>query len=270
MDCKEAEELLPAYALNALSVQEMVLVEAHLETCTWCAPLYWEHVQVAAVLAQSVEPLQPPHGLKSRILKAVEEQDRQRHRPERPIFTPGRLVRGAVGSIAILLLVAVTVIGIRTSLQIEDLQQENVDLAGGVFQNALYDEKLMDMAMEQRFVSYIMASADKRVSYLQAGETVPRAQGMLIIASQGGTGILMANGLEPSSQANDYHVWLTKDGQRLGVGRLSVDETGWGVLTLWPAQPITLFEKVWVTEELPQASAGDADRTVLWGNISTR
>ena len=73
MNCREAEELLPAYALNALGAEESALVEEHLDTCPWCPTLLREHAEVAAALAQAAEPFQPPPGLKDGAMKAAGE-----------------------------------------------------------------------------------------------------------------------------------------------------------------------------------------------------
>ena len=263
MDCREAEELLPAYALNALSPDEITLVEAHLDRCPWCKTLLREQVQVAAALAQVAEPFELPQKLRASTLKAAKEQVRHRRAPRGQLHTSGRLVMGVAASVAILLLAAVTAITVRTSGQINDLKEENADMMAHVSELSGKDQKLVDMLMEQRSLNYILASDDKQVLSLQGSESVPQAQGVLMIAVRSGSAILMANGLEPSSGDQAYHVWLKKDDYRATVGRLSVDETGWGVLTMWPEQPITFFQHVWVTKD--DAPTGS---TVLWGSIA--
>ena len=267
MDCKEAEESLPAYALNALSPQEEALVEEHLDICPWCSTLLREHMQVAAALAQASERFQPSQELKDSTMRAAGEQLRQPRRPRRPLPIVGHLALGAVASIAVLLLAAVMAIGVLMYNQIDDLEQENSKLATQLSQLAGEDEKLIKMLLDQRSVSYVMASPDKQVLPLQGGEEVPKAEGMLMITARGGTGILMAKGLEPSSEDKTYHVWLEEDGQHVIVGLLSVDEGGWGVISLWPDQPITLFQQVGVTAGPAQDSAGPTTKPVLWGAI---
>ena len=287
MDCGEAEELIPAYALNALSQQEATLLEEHLDSCHWCVALLREHVQVAAALAQAADRVQPPQDLRERTMRAARAPLRQAQTSRRPFFAPKHLVQAAAASIVILLLAGVLAIGFRMSDQIDDLQQENFELVGRMSDQindlqqenselvgrvsalALEEGKLHDMLTEQRYMSYFAASADKQV-FLQGGEGVPTAQGMLVIAAQGGTGLLMAKGLEPSWGEEAYHVWLSKNGQRVTVGRLAVDDTGWGILTLWPEQPITLFQQVWVTEGPVLGSDTPGGSTVLWGTIVSR
>ena len=298
MDCKEAEELLPGYALNALSPHETALVEAHLETCHLCTALLREHLVVASYLAQAAERLEPPERLKRSTMKAVGKHARRPEGSRRLLLAPPRLVLASAALVTVLLLAAVITIGLRMSGQIDDLQHENSELAAQLSQMAVEDEKLVNMFaeqrqensklaaqlsqmahedeklvnmfVEQRTVSYVMAAPDKVVMPLQGVQRASKAEGMLMIASEGGSGVLMAKGLEPSSLDTTYHVWLSKDGQRVTVGRLYVDDTGWGIFTLWPDQPITLFQEVGITEQ-PVQGAADPDRSpVLWGTIAAR
>ena len=265
MDCKKAEELLPSYALNALSEQETVLVEAHLTTCHWCSTLLREHLQVAAVLAQAAEHSELPQGLKRRTLRAVESQRRKEQRKAGPTVAAGRWLLGATASLVVLLLAAGIGISIHMSRQIDDLRNENTELASRLAQG---DENLVNMFLEQRFVSYVMASPDKQVLSLQGVRGVPEAQGVLMIAAQGDIAILMARGLEPSSGDDGYQVWLSKDGQSDVMGSLSVDQRGWGVLMLWADQPITSFQTVEVTKDMDEDSATSTDRRlVLWSTL---
>ena len=270
MDCKEAEELLPSYALNALSPEEAAQVEAHLDTCHWCAALFREHVHVASALAQAAKHLEPPEELKKRTMRAAGKFAAHRQSPGMRPLPLTRLVLGAAATIVVLLLAAVVSVGLRMSNQIDDLQVENSALTTQLSELAKEDKKLVDMFEEQRSVSFIMATPDKQVMSLQGDRRDSKAQGMLMISAQGGSGILMAKGLEPSSVDKAYYVWLRKNGQRVTMGQLYVDDTGWGVLSLWPDQPITLFQQVRVTEQPAQGTA-DPDRSpVLWGTIATR
>ena len=64
--CETAEKQLQAYVDRALSREEVVLIEAHLETCERCRncyqlePVVWQHVKLACS-----EPC--PDSLKTRL-----------------------------------------------------------------------------------------------------------------------------------------------------------------------------------------------------------
>jgi anti-sigma-K factor RskA len=69
MNCEQVAELLPAYALHAVSEEERAEIEAHLETCDLHAEaLAFE--RVAARLPDAIEEREPPADLRARILAA--------------------------------------------------------------------------------------------------------------------------------------------------------------------------------------------------------
>jgi len=71
MNCEQAEELLGAYALDALPDDEAAAVRAHLSTCEEHAAKARELRVVASALAETVEPMEPPAGLRSQIAGAI-------------------------------------------------------------------------------------------------------------------------------------------------------------------------------------------------------
>lgn len=64
------QELLGAYALDAVDPEERARVEAHLPSCQWCRAEVAEHHEVAGLLAR-IDGVAPPH-LWDRIESAVE------------------------------------------------------------------------------------------------------------------------------------------------------------------------------------------------------
>ncbi len=66
LSCDEVEELLPAYALDALSADERAAVDEHLATCAKHADLA-SFRSVAAVLPLASGEMEPPVGLLNRI-----------------------------------------------------------------------------------------------------------------------------------------------------------------------------------------------------------
>lgn len=268
MDCKAAEELLPSYALNVLSEQEAALVEAHLTTCHWCSSLLREHLQVAAALAQGAERSQLPQGLKGRTMRAVEAQRRKSRSKSGPVIlgrAPARWLVGAAASLAIVLLATSIGISIQMSHQVDDLQDKNAGLASQLAQG---DERLANLLLELRSMSYIVASPDKQVLPLQGVREDPEAEGVLMIGDQGDVAVLMARGLEPSSGDDGYQVSLKKDGQPVVVDSLQVDENGWGILMLWADQPITSFQTVEVTKDMEEGiNTSTRRRPVLWSTL---
>ncbi len=165
MDCKSAEELLPAYALSALSVEEAALVEEHLETCPWCPPLLRDHLLVPAALAQVAESVELPPGLKMRTMKAVEGQAKRSRRRESPIFAAGGLLVGATAAVGVLFLASVIAVGVHMSNQMDDLREENSELTGSVLQ---LSNQIQSMQTENSALTGSVLQLSSRMEGMQA------------------------------------------------------------------------------------------------------
>lgn len=70
MNCEELNELAGAYALYALSADEMEAVQAHLAGCSKHAEIA-DFVAVAALIAIEAPEMDPPPALKTRFMDAV-------------------------------------------------------------------------------------------------------------------------------------------------------------------------------------------------------
>lgn len=81
---EEIQELLGAYALDAVDADEAAAVEAHLQTCPRCAAEVADHREVAAMMAYSGAPA--PEGVWTKIVEALEEPPPEMNLP---ISAPG-------------------------------------------------------------------------------------------------------------------------------------------------------------------------------------
>jgi anti-sigma-K factor RskA len=84
----EIEELLGAYALDALDADEQALVTAHLPTCARCRAEVEEHREVAALLAHTGEPA--PVGIWDRIAESLDDTPPELALPPAPAPSPFR------------------------------------------------------------------------------------------------------------------------------------------------------------------------------------
>jgi anti-sigma-K factor RskA len=71
MNCEQAEELLGAYAVDALSDDEAQQLRTHIATCADHAARAAEMRALASQLAETVEPVAPPAQLRTRVLTAI-------------------------------------------------------------------------------------------------------------------------------------------------------------------------------------------------------
>lgn len=71
MTCDNARDLAPGFVLGALSPDEASDVRAHLATCEQEHPEFAELGGVVPYLAESLDPVEPPAELRSRLLAAA-------------------------------------------------------------------------------------------------------------------------------------------------------------------------------------------------------
>ena len=157
MNCKDMEALIPAYALDALSPEEEQAVERHMDGCSWCSGQARIQKDVVAALSLAVEQNPPP----SRVLAAVKRRMAEAAAPPAPERPPSRFRRRPLSMIgafvyagalmALLLLGGVLAFTVRTSGQMDNLQETNAELTQQVSHlqqdnSALSDElsRLMD------------------------------------------------------------------------------------------------------------------------------
>jgi anti-sigma-K factor RskA len=71
LTCEEARALMGSYALGATSAAEDVAMRAHLGGCAACRMEAAAVLRVTRMLSLDVDPVDPPAGLRQRILNAV-------------------------------------------------------------------------------------------------------------------------------------------------------------------------------------------------------
>lgn len=195
------EELLGAYAIDAVDDVDRQAVEAHLAECPRCRAEVDQHREVAAHLAQSGAPA--PEGLWDRIaasldavepppLRLVIDQSSSTGRRARPsgMRRYGPALGAAAAAVAV---VALSVSSIRQQDRINELEA-----ASGV-----------SAAANQAF-----ADPDARVAELAGpdGEVLVRAAVL-----DDGTGFLLAGSL-PSLEGGTYQLWGATAGELVSLG----------------------------------------------------
>ena len=88
-----------------------------------------------------------------------------------------------------------------------------------------------------------------------------------MIERSGQRAILMVSNMEYPSRVRSYHVWLVRDGIRIPMGTLKVDDTGWGTLDIIPPEPMFMFDWVNLTEGTPDGIISAQDKMVLHSKI---
>lgn len=206
----EIEELLGAYALDAVDAEEADLVEVHLRECARCRDEVVQHREVAAALAHAGSSA--PQNLWSRIAANLEEAppalDMARvvplpaapagRTPRRRRSVPVRmaaLVAAMAAAVIAVLGVEVNRLDSRTDSLAAALQRQGLDQAA---QAALFDDSARRVDLR---------SADK-VVFAQA------------VVRSSGEAYLVRNNLPALPDDRTYQLWAIVDEKPVSVGVL--------------------------------------------------
>ncbi|MBI4203133.1 MAG: anti-sigma factor [Chloroflexi bacterium] len=263
MNCSTIQDLLPSYALGALEPSEREAVEAHLPLCSECVVIARDYLQAAASLSTAQVEVEPPSGLKERILRQIARMPQQLPMFAMSGITGYRIGRWTLPSIfhwatpaaaALSLLFAGALL-----LTVGDMQEEMRLLRS---ESELMEEKIL----EQRELAYFSSTPGVDTVMLESDSTQGRVKGMMLVNKDRTWGMLLSQGLEHRGGMG-YQLWLIKDGQRVSGGTFYVDETGWAVFYVRFPQPLTQFNSIGVTMEPLEGSPGPTSSAVLSARI---
>lgn len=207
------EELLGAYALDAVDDDERAAVEAHLATCPRCRAEVDSHREVAAHLAAGAPA---PEGLWDRIAEALEGETPpplrlviDRDVPVAPADQPGAEVvrlrpRQRIGVLAAAAAAVVAIVGLSISSINQQDRIDDMEAAQGLEQAALD----------------AFAAPDARLADLTGEDgTVIRA-----VVLPDGTGYLLADDL-PDVGDRIYQLWGATGDHVVSLGPMGSDPT---------------------------------------------
>ena len=211
IDCETVDELAPAYAIDAVSVDETRAISAHLDRCDRPHAETHALIAAAALVPETLEPVAPSTGLRGRLMATIDATP-QEHRPAAvpaPVVSlePARLpwwrfgaLPSAIAAIAAVALAAAVGLGAwNISL--------NQQLADG------------DAAL------HAVAAAD--AAYVAEGDA---GRGWVI--ESGDHAMFMADGLAELAAGELYEFWLIDaDGTAVAAGTLT-DADGMALVTL--------------------------------------
>ena len=281
------------YVLGSLEEDERDAFEAHLEGCLPCVQAVAYFLQAGLALADAVPQVSAPQRIGNRVLESVEELP--------PIFRPsdGEGALKKVGSeaptrftlstfamplaatIVVGLLTASLIMNVVTTSRLNTLQQERLETnsrleqleAGlasastGVSQLAVEGQQT-DSALKQVMeTSYLMARPFTQPLLLSPTDGNSESEGVLLVTGDGRKAILMLANMEPPQPSQAFNVWLSRNGQHLPVGQISVDSSGWGTMALDPPESLYGFDWMNLTVDKPQSGAGSGEEMVLQTRI---
>ena len=201
----EIEEVLGAYALDAVEPDEAAMVEAHLGECPRCASEVAGHREVAATLAHGGSPA--PEGLWQRIAGALEEAppalDLARVAPQKPRFHRAelRLTLGLVAAAAVLT-------GVLGVLVVR--QQERIDDLTAMMRQRALEQAAASASADARAQRVTLRSEDGNI-YAEA------------VMQPTGSGYLVRHNLPRLPDDRTYQLWGRVGDRTVSLGVLGPD-----------------------------------------------
>jgi anti-sigma-K factor RskA len=215
MNCEEADELLGAYATDALPDEDMRRVREHLRGCERHAREAEELRAVTSRLSALVEPVQPPAALRSRVLDAIastpqEAAPAQTATIVRPVAR--RESRAPVQARPGGARERVTWGGSRFRATWGALAAVLVLAVGGLLAwNIALMNRLDDRDDPARFASRASAVASLRTSD-------GASAGAVVYFDDEGKVAVLASDVEDPGDGRTYQMWVIRDGQPESLG----------------------------------------------------
>jgi hypothetical protein len=258
------EELLPAYALNALDERERLLVERALES----DPRYWTKLEGYLEAVAAIAPSEPaeaaPPGVRTRVLRAVWAPPKEaegmatRVRPRIPIAFLG------IAAAWLFALIGLGAVETMNAQRVRDLKEDLDTLAA---ENQRQEERLRSQA---ELTTFAVQPGVSQASMVAEREPDPPKQPPMgyVYTSTDGKQVLWAMNLDPAQEGFVYRVWLSEGtGETYPMATFTVGEDGQAFVPMWLSDQHQ--GPLWITVHLEPASAGATplgDR-ILWGRL---
>ena len=256
----EAQDLIAAYALGALSPREMAQVEKHAERCAQYASELREAMEAAGTLALVVPQQDPPPILRARIMHHIRSERRPEPRPFWRLPRGWRLAAAGVVGIGLAALLGTTLF---LSLRVSDLQDQSQELEQMALAQEEQSDRLAVALDEQRALGYLMTIPNKIVYTSQDSSMIPTARGMVMATPDKRWGFLVSEGLEALPEGQGYQAWWITNDRRISAGLFTADEYGWAQLLLDPLHPEGKVMGISITVEPDTGSSAPTTPAVL-------
>lgn len=244
---------IPAYALDCLDEEEASQVEAHLAVCDGCQAELEDYQATASHLGLVAPQVQPPPHLKASILRGVEHLQTGQGKTRQKIGAPGFWLRLKIPVLE----------GLYRSLA------SSVRNTGPIWVGvslllliALAASNLVWWNQVKR-----VQSSEFHLVALKGTDSAPNASGIVVISQEGMAGTLIVDGLPALATAQQYQLWLVRDGKRVSGGLFYVGQNGYGMLAVQAPGSLLNFSSFGITIEPSGGSPGPTGAKVLGGNL---
>ena len=270
------DDVLEAYALDALEDLEALQIESHLEGCERCRLAVAGLHHAVSFLGQSVTQRQPSPALLLRLRRALgPPATAASTREVRPTWrwfrTPAvRFLVPSAAAIVVALFSLAVVMNVGLSNRTGELERENSTLTAQIAVSTEHDSNMAETVQQLRVASQWLANPENLSMNLTPPGGDGTSSGVLVVDRDGSRAMLLLAGMEGSGQPADYEVWLMRGDDKVLAGTLQVDAEGWGAVTIEPAESVYSFDRVGLTEEMESSTNARASIMVLEGAIAGR
>ena len=256
----EAQDLIAAYAMGALSPREMERVEKHAERSAEYASELREAVEAAGALALAVPQHDPPPLLRARIIHRIRSERRLERRPFWGVLQGWRLAAAGAAGLLLTVLLGTTLF---LSLRVSDLEDQSHELEQMASAQQEESDRLAVALDEQRALGYLMTIPNKIVYTSRDSPMIPTARGMVMATPDKRWGFLVSEGLEALPEGQGYQAWWITNNRRISAGLFTTDEYGWAQLLLDPLHPEGKIMGIGITVEPDTGSSAPTTPDVL-------
>jgi anti-sigma-K factor RskA len=238
MDHQAIIDLIPAYALNSLDAEEAETVSRHLASCADCQAELAAFEAVVDVLPLAAPEIEPSPAL--RLMGRIQAMPRSQ------------------------------TAGLAESTGPSPWQQFTTALsdflAGPRWRPAAV--LVIIVLLIGGFFIWQQLNPPPTQFVLTATEVAPDAHGVIeVVGRNGRQATLTVTGLPELDPANQYQLWLIRDGQRTSGGVFSVNGDGSQTVTINAPQPVPDYAAFGITIEPAGGSPGPTGERVLGFNL---
>jgi anti-sigma-K factor RskA len=231
MSHTEYQELLAAYALDALDARDAQALGEHLATCAECRGELNSLRDASGLLAYAPSLEAPSAELRDRILAAVKADGRSQKAVENgATVTPIRVREKPAWPTYLWRIAAVVAILVLSGLWL--VSQYRINALMFDREAARYDlAREREARQHDAEVLAVLTSRDAKMIQLSGTQTAKDASAMFVVDQKSGRAVLMTRGLPAADADKAYEVWFIPKGHAPMPGPVfSVDSSGHAML----------------------------------------
>jgi hypothetical protein len=235
----EPDPGIAAYALGVLDSAERNELESHLAGCLVCRTELDRYEAVVGDLGTVARPVPPRPELRGELLEEI--------RAGSPVAAAPSLLHRHVPGIwlavaATIAILSLVVLG-ALFVQLRETQDER--------DSARYTEHAMaDYLKDGGTLSALLPPPG-------SPDTSEHGYGSLIVAPDQPGAMLVVYDLPPTNDDRTYRAWAERDGQRVDLGELHVNDEGTGWLYLSGPEPMSTYETIGMNLYSPDNPEGE-------------